>query len=102
TDSFLSAASFQYTIRILSSAAAEGKVDELNGLKENVILGKLIPAGTGFRKRPPVPEEQAKARPTEAAEVEEAAPAEEEELALPPPPRQRAEELLPALADDAD
>ncbi|MEA3345316.1 MAG: DNA-directed RNA polymerase subunit beta', partial [Chloroflexota bacterium] len=63
TDSFLSAASFQYTIRILSSAAAEGKVDELNGLKENVILGKLIPAGTGFRKRPPVPEEQAKARP---------------------------------------
>jgi DNA-directed RNA polymerase subunit beta' len=49
TESFLSAASFQYTIRILSTAAVEGKSDPLLGLKENVILGKLIPAGTGYR-----------------------------------------------------
>ena len=48
TDSFLSAASFQHTIRVLAGAAIEGKVDRLFGLKENVIIGKLIPAGTGF------------------------------------------------------
>jgi len=48
TESFLSAASFQYTIKVLSGAAIEGKRDELKGLKENVIIGKLIPAGTGF------------------------------------------------------
>jgi DNA-directed RNA polymerase subunit beta' len=52
TESFLSAASFQHTIRILASAAIEGKQDGLYGLKENVIIGKLIPAGTGFRGRP--------------------------------------------------
>ncbi|MDD4607855.1 MAG: DNA-directed RNA polymerase subunit beta', partial [Bacilli bacterium] len=50
TDSFLSAASFQETTRILTDAAIHGRVDELNGLKENVIIGKLIPAGTGARK----------------------------------------------------
>jgi DNA-directed RNA polymerase subunit beta' len=48
TDSFLSAASFQHTIKVLAGAAIEGKVDNLYGLKENVIIGKLIPAGTGF------------------------------------------------------
>jgi DNA-directed RNA polymerase subunit beta' len=50
TDSFLSAASFQYTIRVLAGAAIAGKRDELLGLKENVIIGKLIPAGTGFAR----------------------------------------------------
>ena len=50
TDSFLSAASFQETTRILTDAAIHGKVDTLQGLKENVIIGKLIPAGTGSRK----------------------------------------------------
>ena len=50
TDSFLSAASFQETTRILTDAAVHGKVDHLNGLKENVIIGKLIPAGTGAKK----------------------------------------------------
>ncbi|KPJ73567.1 DNA-directed RNA polymerase subunit beta' [Parcubacteria bacterium DG_74_1] len=50
TDSFLSAASFQETSRVLIKAAIEGKEDKLRGLKENVIIGKLIPAGTGFRK----------------------------------------------------
>ncbi|MEA3309514.1 MAG: DNA-directed RNA polymerase subunit beta' [Chloroflexota bacterium] len=49
TDSFLSAASFQHTIKILSSAAVRGSEDPLYGLKENVIIGKLIPAGTGYR-----------------------------------------------------
>jgi len=49
TDSFLSAASFQETSRVLIQAAVEGKVDKLRGLKENVIIGKLIPAGTGFK-----------------------------------------------------
>ena len=48
TDSFLSASSFQHTIKVLAGAAIEGKIDPLHGLKENVIIGKLIPAGTGF------------------------------------------------------
>ena len=66
TESFLSAASFQETTRVLTDAAIKGKVDELVGLKENVILGKLIPAGTGILKEkyihpmasplPPAPE----------------------------------------------
>ncbi len=50
TDSFLSAASFQETTRILTDAAIHGKVDHLTGLKENVIIGKIIPAGTGSRQ----------------------------------------------------
>ena len=50
TESFLSAASFQETTRVLTEAAVKGKVDELIGLKENVIIGKLIPAGTGLSK----------------------------------------------------
>ena len=50
TDSFLSAASFQETTKILTEAAIKGKVDSLMGLKENVIIGKLIPAGTGMRR----------------------------------------------------
>ena len=50
TESFLSAASFQETTRVLTDAAVKGKVDELIGLKENVIIGKLIPAGTGMAK----------------------------------------------------
>ena len=49
TESFLSGASFQHTINVLAGAAIEGKVDGLYGLKENVIIGKLIPAGTGYR-----------------------------------------------------
>lgn len=50
TDSFLSAASFQETTRVLTDAAIKGRVDELRGLKENVIIGKLIPAGTGAKQ----------------------------------------------------
>jgi DNA-directed RNA polymerase subunit beta' len=48
TESFISAASFQETTRVLTDAAVNGKSDELRGLKENVIVGRLIPAGTGF------------------------------------------------------
>ena len=50
TDSFLSAASFQETTKVLTEAAIKGKVDPLLGLKENVIIGKLIPVGTGMRQ----------------------------------------------------
>jgi len=50
TESFLSAASFQETARVLTDAATKGKVDPLLGLKENVIIGKLIPAGTGMAR----------------------------------------------------
>jgi DNA-directed RNA polymerase subunit beta' len=49
TDSFLSAASFQETTRVLSEAAIQGRTDRLRGLKENVIVGRLVPAGTGYR-----------------------------------------------------
>ena len=49
TESFLSAASFQETTKVLTEAAIKGKVDHLVGLKENVIIGKLIPAGTGLQ-----------------------------------------------------
>ena len=51
TESFLAAASFQETTRVLTDAAVRGRVDQLRGLKENVILGKLIPVGSGFRQR---------------------------------------------------
>jgi DNA-directed RNA polymerase subunit beta' len=54
TDSFLAAASFQETTRVLTEAAINGKVDQLRGLKENVIIGKLIPAGSGFYGASPV------------------------------------------------
>ena len=50
TDSFLSAASFQETTKVLTEAAIKGKADNLIGLKENVIIGKLIPAGTGMKR----------------------------------------------------
>ena len=50
TESFLSAASFQETTRVLTDAAIKGKTDELLGLKENVIIGKLVPAGTGMQR----------------------------------------------------
>ena len=50
TESFLSAASFQETTKVLTDAALEGKVDRLRGLKENVIIGKLIPAATGLKR----------------------------------------------------
>ncbi len=59
TESFLSASSFQHTINVLAGAAIEGKVDGLHGLKENVIIGKLIPAGTGYHRPKSSTEEEA-------------------------------------------
>ena len=74
TDSFLSAASFQETTKVLTEAAIKGKVDHLVGLKENVIIGKLIPAGAGltaYRKLAEelVPEVEAETKPEQPAEA---------------------------------
>jgi DNA-directed RNA polymerase subunit beta' len=93
TDSFISAASFQETTRVLTEAAISGRVDYLRGLKENVIMGRLIPAGTGldhYRQltigtEMPVPEEEAPAVPlsdeeARALEFLRGEKAEEEEL----------------------
>ena len=62
TESFISAASFQETTRVLTEASVAGKVDELRGLKENVIVGRLIPAGTGFKYHQQRREEIARAK----------------------------------------
>ncbi len=75
TDSFLSASSFQHTINVLAQAAVEGKYDDLAGLKENVIIGKLIPAGSGYLERLRIAEEAEAAR---IAEEEAKALAEKE------------------------
>jgi DNA-directed RNA polymerase subunit beta' len=72
TDSFISAASFQETTRVLTEAAIMGKKDDLRGLKENVIVGRLIPAGTGLAyhtARKTVPAQDLFEESTEAAEV---------------------------------
>jgi DNA-directed RNA polymerase subunit beta' len=69
TESFLSAASFQRTVKALTEAAVRGKVDELVGLKENVIIGRLIPAGTGYVKPRFEPKFEWGARADEAAAV---------------------------------
>ena len=84
TDSFLSAASFQETTKVLTEAAIKGKVDQLVGLKENVIIGKLIPAGTGLKRYRDIqldtgmPEEI----PAESEETAEALPQDEELLTM--------------------
>jgi DNA-directed RNA polymerase subunit beta' len=67
TDSFISAASFQETTRVLTEAALGGKVDYLRGLKENVIMGRLIPAGTGFTMYQQLGREEAAPAPTRAS-----------------------------------
>ena len=84
TDSFLSAASFQETTKVLTEAAIKGKVDHLVGLKENVIIGKLIPAGTGLKRYRDIqldtgmPEEIPAEIPAESEETAEALPEDEE------------------------
>ena len=78
TESFISAASFQETTRVLTEAAVSGKKDELRGLKENVIVGRLIPAGTGLayhedrRKRRAAERNRAATRLTTNSDVEQA------------------------------
>lgn len=77
TESFLSAASFQETTRVLTDAAIKGKVDRLMGLKENVIIGKLIPAGTGMSRYKNIEiytDEDQEQQATSAEEVEEKEP----------------------------
>jgi DNA-directed RNA polymerase subunit beta' len=86
TDSFISAASFQETTRVLTEAAIMGKRDELRGLKENVIVGRLIPAGTGFayheaRKAKDEMDEAERRAIAEAEEQELAEATQETELA---------------------
>ena len=73
TESFLSAASFQETTKVLTDAAIEGKIDRLLGLKENVIIGKLIPAATGLKKYRGIAIEPAEPLPSSmfAAEAQE-------------------------------
>ena len=84
TDSFLSAASFQETTRVLTDAAIRGKVDQLQGLKENVIIGKLIPAGTGYKQYSDINIELEKALLTDdAAEVLEDKLMSDEDLKVP-------------------
>ena len=68
TESFLSAASFQEITRVLTDAAIKGKRDELLGLKENVIIGKLVPAGTGMQRYRQIRIEQEEAEETVSAE----------------------------------
>jgi DNA-directed RNA polymerase subunit beta' len=97
TDSFISAASFQETTRVLTEAAISGKVDDLRGLKENVIVGRLIPAGTGLplyakaelqmEVAEPLVEPPPAAEPV-AVQAEEAAA---DETAMPPMPIDRPE-----------
>ncbi|MGH9480633.1 MAG: DNA-directed RNA polymerase subunit beta' [Terriglobales bacterium] len=92
TDSFISAASFQETTRVLTEASIQGKVDYLRGLKENVIMGRLIPAGTGL----------------DAYRAVRLVGEEEEELAalqavqLPPSPYEEAERALDLFRNDTD
>src|SRR6185436_5973643 len=75
TESFLSAASFQDTTRVLTEAATMGKVDQLRGFKENVIMGHIIPAGTGFNNH-----RQVALKPlVEELPVEEVSPLTEDE-----------------------
>ena len=69
TDSFLSAASFQETTKVLTDAALEGKIDRLVGLKENVIIGKLIPAATGLKRYRTVEIEPAEPLPRAADDL---------------------------------
>jgi DNA-directed RNA polymerase subunit beta' len=81
TESFLSASSFQHTIKVLAGAAIEGKVDYLRGLKENVIIGKLIPAGTGFPGKEVVLHDERLDGERLAADMEPAASVEAESVA---------------------
>jgi DNA-directed RNA polymerase subunit beta' len=78
TESFISAASFQETTRVLTEAAVTGKVDDLRGLKENVIVGRLIPAGTGMAFHKERREKRQTTDVMEAALLEEASSQAEE------------------------
>ena len=104
TDSFLSAASFQETTRVLTDAAIKGKNDTLQGLKENVIIGKLIPAGTGLKRYRDIqldtgmPEEA----PTVDEETAESLPEDEETITLEEPVDAADDEIINAEENTDD
>ena len=104
TDSFLSAASFQETTKVLTEAAIKGKVDHLVGLKENVIIGKLIPAGTGLKRYRDIqldtgmPEEA----PTVDEETAESLPEDEETITLEEPVDDADDEIINAEENTDD
>ena len=104
TDSFLSAASFQETTKVLTEAAIKGKVDHLVGLKENVIIGKLIPAGTGLKRYRDIqldtgmPEEA----PTVDEETVESLPEDEETITLEEPVDAADDEIINAEENTDD
>ena len=104
TDSFLSAASFQETTKVLTEAAIKGKVDHLVGLKENVIIGKLIPAGTGLKRYRDIqldtgmPEEA----PTGDEETAESLPEDEETITLEEPVDAADDEIINAEENTDD
>ena len=98
TESFLSASSFQHTVNVLSEAAIGGRRDNLYGLKENVIIGKLIPAGTGFRTRKNAPNEVFAIAGKRGHRLNEDIRLEEDELAE----ADEFEELLATRDGDAD
>ena len=97
TDSFLSAASFQETTKVLTEAAIKGKVDHLVGLKENVIIGKLIPAGTGLKRYRDIQLDTGMPEETPVAEEEpvDELPEDDEMLTM-------EEESAEDVADDAE
>ena len=100
TESFISAASFQETTRVLTEAAVRGMKDELRGLKENVIVGRLIPAGTGFahhaeRRRTREQDLADQLKELEEAQQAEAAAAEEEANAAAELTAEESEEARP-------
>ena len=97
TDSFLSAASFQETTKVLTEAAIKGKVDHLVGLKENVIIGKLIPAGTGLKRYRDIQLDTGMPEETPVAEEEpvDELPEDDEMLTM-------EEESAEDVSDDAD
>jgi DNA-directed RNA polymerase subunit beta' len=88
SESFLAAASFQETTKVLTEASLAGKVDHLQGLKENIIMGHLIPAGTGFRLHQALrlkkllPMEETRREPAAGAEIETAVATEDEDLVV--------------------
>ena len=101
TESFLSAASFQETTKVLTEAAIKGKVDNLIGLKENVLIGKLIPAGTGMKRYGEIKLDTG--MPEETEEVEEDVTEEEEKENLALDKEETAEETVEtAEAEDTD
>ena len=101
TNSFMSAASFQETTKVLTDAAIKGRIDPLIGLKENVIIGQLIPAGTGLRRYRDV-KLDTDSRIEERAAVLEKEKAEEEERKKAEAKNEESAEEAEDLAEDAD